>query len=63
MKVRRQHRFPRHFASLDALQPIDLLARAIAADLPLASKVLRMRNARVGAAIKAVLRHGATKGE
>lgn len=56
MKVRRQHRFRRHFASPDAMQSIDLLARAIATDLPLARKVLRMRNARAGAVIKAALR-------
>jgi len=56
MKVRRQHRFRRHFASPSAMQSIDLLARGIAADLRLARKVLRMRNARVGAVIKAALR-------
>lgn len=56
MKVRRQHRFQRHFASPDALQSINLLARAIAADLPLARKLLRMRNAHVGAVVKAAIR-------
>ena len=56
MKVRRQHRFRRHFASPDAMQSIDLLARAITADLPLARRVLHMHNARAGAVIEAALR-------
>lgn len=56
MKVRHYHRFRRNFASPAALRPINLLARDIAADLPLARKILRMRNARVGKVIKAALR-------
>lgn len=56
MKIRRQHRFKRHFVSQAAVQVIEQVARAVVTNSPdSARKLQRMSNRRVGAAVKAGL--------
>lgn len=53
MKVRRQHRFKRRFASLAAMQLIEQIAHAAVANSPeIARKLQRMSNRRVGVLVK-----------